>query len=239
MSGLEPKSEASKPEPRYIDRDLYCLQCGYNLRGLSGDPARCPECGYANPIADVEIPADLITEQLKKMEPGAAVFAALLFVALGALSIVVLRLEAAASVVYCLSIATALALASWLNLALVVFPKSCLRKPGWFGALMTYHLWALLLVIGVVGLPIFALALSPTLFRGLNLHRTDVQIAIVAGGAIALALYVVGLVVCVPWAYRRATGAMAPLQREVAITIARTEIRKRLARGPRKWTLPG
>jgi hypothetical protein len=59
--------------PRFLDRDLYCLKCGYNLRGLSGDPVRCPECGYDNPIADVEIPADLIAAQLKKMEPGVAV----------------------------------------------------------------------------------------------------------------------------------------------------------------------
>ena len=25
------------------------MQCGYNLRGLSGDPVTCPECGFLNP----------------------------------------------------------------------------------------------------------------------------------------------------------------------------------------------
>jgi hypothetical protein len=26
-----------------------CVKCGYNLRGLYGDPVTCPECGTANP----------------------------------------------------------------------------------------------------------------------------------------------------------------------------------------------
>src|SRR4051812_29675363 len=29
------------------DAGLFCLGCGYDLRGLSGDTARCPECGLA------------------------------------------------------------------------------------------------------------------------------------------------------------------------------------------------
>lgn len=31
-----------------IDFDLPCLTCGYNLRGLRGDPVCCPECGSNN-----------------------------------------------------------------------------------------------------------------------------------------------------------------------------------------------
>ena len=57
---------ATEPAPA-LDRDLYCLTCGYNLRGLSGDPVRCPECGNLNPIGDVEIPAEIITKQLRRM----------------------------------------------------------------------------------------------------------------------------------------------------------------------------
>ena len=30
--------------PPALDEDLYCFTCGYNLRGLPGDPVRCPEC---------------------------------------------------------------------------------------------------------------------------------------------------------------------------------------------------
>ena len=59
----EPQTDAAA-----IDTDLYCVECGYNLRGLSGDPVRCPECGYHNPLGDVKIPAEIITRQLREME---------------------------------------------------------------------------------------------------------------------------------------------------------------------------
>jgi hypothetical protein len=38
--------------PSVIDRDLHCSACGYNLRGLSGDPVACPECGADTPLSD-------------------------------------------------------------------------------------------------------------------------------------------------------------------------------------------
>ncbi|MBN2447615.1 MAG: hypothetical protein JXO22_12855 [Phycisphaerae bacterium] len=35
-----------------VNRDnLECLHCGYSLRGLPGDPIRCPECGTDVPVA--------------------------------------------------------------------------------------------------------------------------------------------------------------------------------------------
>ncbi len=36
---------APSPQDRAIPDDLFCPQCGYNLRGLTSD--RCPECGYS------------------------------------------------------------------------------------------------------------------------------------------------------------------------------------------------
>lgn len=39
----EPTPELGPDEP--LDRDLYCPACNYNLRGLTGEPFRCPECG--------------------------------------------------------------------------------------------------------------------------------------------------------------------------------------------------
>lgn len=30
---------------------LYCLNCGYDLHGLSGDPITCPECAFNNQVA--------------------------------------------------------------------------------------------------------------------------------------------------------------------------------------------
>ena len=41
--------EASGP----IDTDLHCLECRYNLRGLSGDPVRCPECFHEYSVAEL------------------------------------------------------------------------------------------------------------------------------------------------------------------------------------------
>ena len=40
-----------------IAADVFCLNCGYNLRGLTGDPVRCPECGHSNPLAEAVLPA--------------------------------------------------------------------------------------------------------------------------------------------------------------------------------------
>jgi hypothetical protein len=39
----------SNPASRDPWRNKRCLDCGYRLRGLSGDPRRCPECGLVNP----------------------------------------------------------------------------------------------------------------------------------------------------------------------------------------------
>ncbi|MHC4443198.1 MAG: hypothetical protein ACYTF1_09325 [Planctomycetota bacterium] len=63
------------------DIDLYCLQCGYNLRGHTGDPRRCPECGSLNPVGDLVLPAPLIKAQLRRMEtaPTLCVGASVIF----------------------------------------------------------------------------------------------------------------------------------------------------------------
>jgi hypothetical protein len=54
-----PESSSSVTQPpsageTAIDRDSRCMQCGYNLRGLFGDPVRCPECGHANGRAELQ-----------------------------------------------------------------------------------------------------------------------------------------------------------------------------------------
>ncbi len=35
----------TKPVSLIINHDILCRGCGYNLRGQTGDPVRCPECG--------------------------------------------------------------------------------------------------------------------------------------------------------------------------------------------------
>ncbi|MHC4235736.1 MAG: hypothetical protein ACYSUQ_11520, partial [Planctomycetota bacterium] len=65
MSAPEPQRTSSLPRALPVAKvaghdaaqeDLYCLECGYNLRGIAGDPRRCPECWYANSVADMRIP---------------------------------------------------------------------------------------------------------------------------------------------------------------------------------------
>ena len=40
-----------------VDEDLHCFNCGYNLRGLSGDPRRCPECFHEYSLSDLRAEA--------------------------------------------------------------------------------------------------------------------------------------------------------------------------------------
>ncbi len=46
---------------RPLEHDVHCAECGYNLRGLSGDPVRCPECGDGMPASEV-------VERLQRIE---------------------------------------------------------------------------------------------------------------------------------------------------------------------------
>ena len=43
-TAVAPHAPANMPAALEIPGDLYCPQCGYNLRGLTSD--KCPECGY-------------------------------------------------------------------------------------------------------------------------------------------------------------------------------------------------
>lgn len=67
-----------------VDEDLYCVFCGYNLRGLTGNPTRCPECGGFNDRSVIAVPAQFIRGELRKMETapttcvGVSVIASLL-----------------------------------------------------------------------------------------------------------------------------------------------------------------
>lgn len=55
-SGPAP-SGSPQPGP-VIETDALCRRCDYNLRGLAGDPVRCPECGQVNSLADL---LDIVT----------------------------------------------------------------------------------------------------------------------------------------------------------------------------------
>ena len=49
-----------------------CLKCGYRLRGLDGDPIRCPECGHVNPTSDLEFFHDDPATVAEELQTGPA-----------------------------------------------------------------------------------------------------------------------------------------------------------------------
>ncbi len=51
-SPVQPVSQTSESAiDSILDQDLGCPGCGYNLRGLGGDRATCPECGLTSDVA--------------------------------------------------------------------------------------------------------------------------------------------------------------------------------------------
>ncbi len=121
------------------DEDLFCLRCGYNLRGLSGDPCTCPECGAGNVLADLRIPAKVIAAQLYKMETlptvcvaGMVGFAAGFVITVhGGMPCGVVLLVPAPFV--------------WV-VAVYRFGVACGFKPGWVAVLAWYHLPVVILL---------------------------------------------------------------------------------------------
>lgn len=115
---------------------LFCLSCGYDLRGLQGDPIRCPECGRQNLVEDLQIPGALVSKQLRSLEtmPTLAVLgmfgsaAGLFIVCVGRMPFGTLLLVFAPLL--------------WVY-AIWRFARSCSSKRGWANVLMWFHLTAI------------------------------------------------------------------------------------------------
>jgi len=216
------------------DIDLYCLKCGYNLRGLSGDPRRCPECFHMNPVGDLEIPAAIISRQLRKMETAPTLcIAAVLFGGISLpLSIVVLLdvVTRADPATCCFHVMTLIALVVW-SVCVVRFRSSCLGKSGWFGVLMRFHAFSLVLVCLVTAAAVLLHWFLEQAFPSGTQGVTDV-LGLLAK-SVACLLFLLGLVWILHMLHRRAKGNMEQLQREVAVTLARTTVRRALETGKR------
>lgn len=218
--------------PPALDRDLYCLTCGYNLRGLSGDPVRCPECGHFNPIGDVEMPAEIIAQQIRKMETSpahcvsAVVFGVPLQVFFWMLVFGELSRRRLSSVdVVCPGILAFAPVLLWVFSALR-FRASCLGRPGWLGALLWYHLWGIILLVSTIG------GVGGSIYLVAR-YSGRILTTLPEGGLLAAVAAVVAFIPILLWwvprIYRLATDPLSPLQREVAVQIAREHVRKRLA----------
>jgi len=193
--------------------ELYCVQCGYNLRGLAGDPRCCPECGHANPLHVLLFPAKRIQAQLRRLESApTACFAAVLTFVVGVLIVVLARRSAGISGPHVFGgLLICVGLVTW-PIAAQAFARSCLHCPEWKRTLFQFHVHAAVIhavgIVTVVGscfLPMFSI----------------MRRSLVPGGppvvfiAIVLA-WIVGI-----WLirrhYRRARTELARLQRAVAV----------------------
>ena len=210
------------------DIDLYCLHCGYNLRGLSGDPRRCPECGNLSSISEMTLPARTITAQLRRMESAPTVCVGLTLLMLvglltGLLVLAGLGLSAMAAVfgLGCL-LMIALLMALWLW-SVLRFRSACMGKPGWSEVLFEYHLHGM----GICVVLIVSFAL-PWLFA-MQQRGPRLSWPLVVSLAVLIAACA-GVVVLAPRIRRRCKAKMDVLQREVAVKMAGEYLRKRLSR---------
>lgn len=223
-----------KPLPE--DIDLYCLECGYNLRGLSGDPRRCPECGHWNPVGDLEIPAEFIAAQLRRMEtaPAAcvamALLAAVFLFPVGLVVVETSRHGPQLGAILCCGLPLVVSIVVWI-LAASVFRTSCMGNPNWVAALRLYHTYGLLLCIVIAGLILAGTGNALSVRSGGPARFGTITDAIVGLAAIAAAVAV--LVVLGQRAHRRLRAIIEPMQRDVAVKIARQRLRARMGRAPR------
>ncbi len=216
-------------DPRLLtgDVDFYCLECGYNLRGLAGDPKRCPECFHLNPINELSVTAKEINRQLGRLETGpTCCVAAFVAIALGVLAIIRGGWE--------LSLLMFLAaVALWVGGA-GSFSDSCGGRPGWFRALVRFQMYGLGIMVIGLGLPG---AVFGVVFQ--RFARADITgwmaCCLVVPLSAGLPFVLVCRFVCMPL-HRWAKAEMNELQRETAVTWARRHRRETLSQqmAPRK-----
>ncbi|HVP10167.1 MAG TPA: hypothetical protein VMV94_03155 [Phycisphaerae bacterium] len=226
-------AQSQVPPSPAEDIDLYCLKCGYNLRGLSGDPRRCPECFYMNPMGDLELPAPFISAQLRRMESAPAYcvacvfFAGLFALPPAALMLSVLRGQPFEQDTFCCFGSVLLGMiGAWVAFAMQ-FRNSCLGKPGWFATLLRFHAYGLVMISAVIGIIWLGTELLDIAAPGTKFGRPP---ALRLCGLAALGICVLlGSSWIAPRLHARAKGNMEQLQREVAVQLARERLRRKLA----------
>jgi hypothetical protein len=204
--------------------DFYCFGCGYNLRGLTGDPKRCPECGEVNPVKDLIVTAEMIRRQLKRLETAPTLcIAGLLVTAVGALAFLTPWLGE--SPFFCCVFGFGPIM--WLC-GLASFAESCQRQTGWRRTLARFHLYAFCLLAVVIGAPVgawFALVAPSNRMGSLSAFG-----AWWVARLVSLLVFLVLLRTVAPPIYRRATAGFETLQRQAAVDLARKAQRSRIAR---------
>ena len=93
-----------------------------------------------------------------------------------------------------------------------------------------YHLWGLFLIATTIG----AFVLLVVLCMATGQHTWSIPLSLPAFWVILLVVGFAAIVYWIRWGYRRATEPFMRLQREVAVEIARKEIRRKMARKRRR-----
>ncbi len=176
MPESAPQTKASAP----LDRDLYCLQCEYNLRGLSGDPVRCPECGRLN--KRVELVNRFGTPERRLTDLRLALhdltFGAGLLLVVGPVLMVVTFVALGVA-----GLLVGLLLVLFLGV-MVYGPLEDIRKlceePGWGRPLLMYQLARFCMVVILLGLWVGSTTVAWLFVARVVTHR-DLALAISAG----------------------------------------------------------
>lgn len=203
-------------------RDLFCLKCGYNLRGLSGDPRRCPECGHHNRMEHLEIPAELIQRTLRRLETGAALCGAMtatvLFWLLPSL-IVMLYGPASSTHIYVWIFVVAgavVAMAAWIA-GMIRFRRSCGGMRGWHFALLRFHFFALAIAASGLAAIIDVCLCIARVFVPVSLPFPVFEV-------LPSLIFVPSMLLLSVWLYRLARNSIRPLQRQTAAQVARASM---------------
>lgn len=192
--------------------DVPCLDCGYNLRGLPGDPRRCPECGLVNPVL-VDVPESLIQKHLWHLNrvPMACVGGAVVGVLVG-LPAVALAVGHRGGLSLLLFAAIPWAAGLW------HFRRACGGRRGWARDFAEYQLVGLAMMFFLIACGSTGLLLLGSLAG--RLHNSF------AIGTLGVLL----LVVVVGWGTSYGLGRLKrrfdPIFREDAERRARDEVRR-------------
>jgi hypothetical protein len=211
---------ARRRNPRY--RDGHCSECGYDLTGnVSGI---CPECGCPLKV-DAGSPP-LVAAHARRMETTSALCVVLLVLALPLLAVIASIVAQTATegaragghMLPYLTIACAVLVAGWVLGARRLRTLSA-KQGGWKRALVTYHMWVLLLLItsvGAVFMVVYEYASRVHDFQG---GKSILALLLV----LALCGLLVVLYFWLRWGYRRATAPLILLSRRPASRIADVE----------------
>jgi len=203
-----------------IDEDLYCLTCAYNLRGLSGDPVRCPECGDMHDLEWLRAPVWAIRVAVGRMETAPTTCVALAAAAIfcfGTAVILGRLLRRNPSVVAATVILGLVCLVYW-PIALWHVRRALSAQPGWASIAAGFHLAAGLCTLW------YPLALGFMVLKSNNYPRGSGWIIL----ALSAGAFWAGLRV-----YRRARRRLAAIQKREILRII-DEVVHADARHPRE-----